>query len=29
VKKPRQKAESKAERREESDFSLGGNITFS
>lgn len=29
IKKTRQKAESKAERREKSDFSLGGNITFS
>ncbi len=29
IKKPRQKAESKAERREKLDFSLGGNITFS
>lgn len=29
IKKPRQKAESKAERREKLDFFLGGNITFS
>ena len=29
VKKPKQKPESKAERIEKSDFSLGGNITFS
>ncbi len=29
AKKPRQKVESKAERREKSDFSLRGNITFS